>query len=175
MEEGQTVQAPASLSVTLAETVSPSARTTIADSGDTAKIDSAVAGVLSELKRYRGYHRRWDGYFAEPFRPEVLDRALYIVLVARQIFVREQIVPSLMTTGPASDGSMDVEIRESKKTLFYTIYPDTWGIDVTAIIEGEAPIRRTIRFEEMALARWLDWLVCKRNLPQDVEANRSHP
>jgi hypothetical protein len=156
-----------------AERVAESAIPTIDDSANTAKIESAVMGAFSELKRYEAYGRRWDGYFAEPFEQVVLERATEILRMARDVLVKEQFVPSLVTTGPASDGSVDIEIRDSKKKLFYTIYPET-VIEVTAIKEGAAPVRRMFSFENMALARWLDWLAGKGNIPEEMEDNRLH-
>jgi hypothetical protein len=174
-EEGQQVgRNPPPPSINVAEKVSELAIAAINDSSDTAKIESAVMGALSELKRYEAYGRRWDGYFAEPFEQVVLERATEILRIARDVLVKEQFVPSLVTTGPASDGSVDIEIRDSKKRLFYTIYPET-GIEVTAISEGKEPVRRIVPFENMALARWLDWLAGKGNIPEEMEGNRLHP
>jgi hypothetical protein len=173
-EAPQVVGNPPSPSINIAETVSESVTETIDDSGDTAKIESAVMGALSELKRYEAYGRRWDGYFAEPFEQVVLERATEILRIARDVLVKEQFVPSLITTGPASDGSVDIEIRDSKKKLYYTIYPET-VIEVTAIKEGAAPVRRMLSLENMALARWLDWLVGKGNIPEEMEDHRPHP
>jgi hypothetical protein len=164
--------APASINVP--DTVSESVAGTIDDSSDTAKIESAVMEALTELKRYGAYGRRWDGYFAEPFEQVVLERATEILRIAWDVLVKEQFVPTLITTGPASDGSVDIEFRDAKKTLFYTIYPET-GIEVTAIREGVPPVRRMLTFEKMALARWLDWLAGKENLPDEMENNRPHP
>jgi hypothetical protein len=163
---------PASFSVP--DTGSESVAGTIDDSSDTAKIESAVMGAFSELKRYGAYGRRWDGYFAEPFEHVVLERATEILRIAWDVLVKEQFVPTLITTGPASDGSVDIELRDAKKTLFYTIYPET-GIEVTEIREGVAPVRRMLTFEKMALARWLDWLAGKENLLDEMENNRPHP
>jgi len=140
------------------------------DSAELAKIDSAFASAVGELKRYFAYRPRWDGYFAQPFEPEVLTRAFRILSMARRFLSREEIVPSLMTTGPASDGSLDVEIRGRNRTLFYTLYPRV-DVEITALEEGAAPIRRTVPFEEMALARGLDWLAGKGNLPSEMEDN----
>lgn len=160
-------------SICVPDTVSESVVETIDDSSDTAKIESAVIGAFTELKRYGAYGRRWDGYFAEPFEQGVLERANEILRIAWDVLVKEQFVPTLITTGPASDGSVDIEFRDAKKTLFYTIYPET-GIEVTAIREGVAPVRRMLTFEKMALAQWLDWLAGKENLLDEIENNRPH-
>ena len=146
---------------------------TINDSGDTAKIDSAIMAAFGELKRYEAYGPRWDGYSAEPFDEIVLERAAEILRIIRNVLVKEQFVPSLLTTGPASDGSVDIEIRDSKKKLFYTVYPETM-IEITAIREGATPVRRMLGFENMALARWLDWLAGKGNIPEDMDDNRPY-
>jgi hypothetical protein len=160
-------------SISVPDTVSESVPGSIDDSSDTAKIESAVMGAFTELKRYGAYGRRWDGYFAEPFEHVVLERATEILRIAWDVLVKEQFVPTLITTGPASDGSVDIEFRDAKKTLFYTIFPEA-EIEVTAIREGVAPVRRMLTFEKMALARWLDWLAGKENLLDEMENNRTH-
>jgi hypothetical protein len=155
------------------EKVSESAVPTIHDSADTAQIESAIAEALAEIDRYEGYGRRWDGYFAEPFDEVVLEQARRIVLLARDMLIKEQIVPSLLTTGPASDGSLDIEIRRATKTLFYTVYPEA-DIEISANDQGKQPTRRIVPFESMAMAQWLGWLAGKENLPLEMENNRPH-
>jgi hypothetical protein len=145
----------------------------VTGSAETAQIDSTYAETISELNRYAEYPARWDGYRAEPFDPEVLMRARAILRMAKRTLIKEQIIPALMTTGPASDGSVDVEIRESRRTLFYTIYPDV-DVEVAAIAEGAAPIKGKIPFNETALAQWLDWVVGKVDLSKIVADHRLH-
>ncbi len=142
-------------------------------SAETAQIDSAYAEAMAELNRYAHYPARWDGYRAEPFKREVLTYARIILWMAKRTLIKEQIVPALMTTGPASDGSLDIEIRESHRTLFYTIYPDV-DVEVAAITEGAAPVKGKIPFNETALAQWFDWVVGKVHLPKILDNNQQH-
>jgi hypothetical protein len=167
------VENPPSSSINVVDEASELEIATINDSGDTAKIESVVMAAFGELKRYEAYGPRWDGYSAEPFDQVVLERAARILRIVRNALVKEQFVPSLLTTGPASDGSVDIEIRDSKKKLFYTVYPET-TIEITAIREGAAPVRRMLGFENMALARWLDWLAGKGNIPEEMDDNRPY-
>lgn len=134
----------------------------VTGSAETAQIDSAYAETIAELNRYANYPDRWDGYRAKRFDPEVLSRAHTMLRITRRLLIKEQIIPSLLTTGPASDGSVDVEIRQPRRTLFYTINLD--DVEVVAIAEGAAPIKRKIPFDEIALAQWLDWVVGKADL-----------
>jgi hypothetical protein len=172
-EQQPVVENPLSSSINVVDEASELEIATINDSGDTAKIESAVMAAFGELKRYEAYGPRWDGYSAEPFDQVVLERAAGILRIVRNALVKEQFVPSLLTTGPASDGSVDIEIRDSKKKLFYTVYPET-TIEITAIREGAAPVRRMLGFENMALARWLDWLAGKGNIPEEMDDNRPY-
>jgi hypothetical protein len=172
-EQQPVVENPPSSSINVVDEASELEIATINDSGDTAKIESAVMAAFGELKRYEAYGPRWDGYSAEPFDQVVLERAAGILRIVRNALVKEQFVPSLLTTGPASDGSVDIEIRDSKKKLFYTVYPEI-TIEITAIREGAAPVRRMFGFENMALARWLDWLAGKGNIPEEMDDNRPH-
>lgn len=172
-EQQPVVKNPPSSSINVVDEASELEIATINDSGDTAKIESAVMAAFGELKRYEAYGPRWDGYYAEPFDQVVLEHATEILRIIRNVLVKEQFVPSLLTTGPASDGSVDIEIRDSKKKLFYTVYPEPM-IEITAIREGAAPVRRMLGCENMALARWLDWLAGKGNIPEEMDDNRPY-
>jgi hypothetical protein len=172
-EQQPVVENPPSSSINVVDEASELEIATINGSGDTAKIESAVMAAFGELKRYEAYGPRWDGYSGEPFDQVVLERAAEILRIVRNVLVKEQFVPSLLTTGPASDGSVDIEIRDSKKKLFYTVYPETM-VEITAIREGAAPVRRMLGFENMALARWLDWLAGKGNIPEAMDDNRPY-
>ena len=89
----------------------------------------------------------------------------------KSVFIRDRFVPELVTTGPASDGSIDVEIRSGSRTLFYTIYPNE--VRITTI--GASTSQEAVPLEEMDLARWLDWLVGKADLPDPMENPGRHP
>jgi hypothetical protein len=151
----------------------PPALALIKGSADTAQIDSAYAEALVELNRYADYPARWDGYRAKPFDHGVLARAKAILAITKQELIKEQTVPRLLTTGPASDGSLDIEIREGSRTLFYTIYSEV-DIEVVAIIEGTTPAKRKIPFDETALAQWVDWVVGKMDISKILADNSHH-
>jgi hypothetical protein len=68
---------------------------------------------------------------------------------------------------------VDIEIRGSHRTLFYTIYPHV-DVEVAAITAGAAPVKEKIPFNETALAQWLDWVVGKVNSPKILDNNPQH-
>jgi hypothetical protein len=126
-----------------------------------------VDRCVSEVSRYATYTRGWDGYQADAFQGNVLNAAIDI-LRSVEVYLKEiQTSPDLMTTGPASDGSLDIELRVAPKTLFFTIYPDS-ELHVTAI-DQEQTIERSVRREESSLARWLAWLVGAPTLQVHME------
>jgi hypothetical protein len=117
-----------------------------------------VHRCVSEVVRYSTFAKGWDGYQADAFEDEVLYAAIDI-LSSLEMYLKEiQTSPDLMTTGPASDGSLDVELRVAPRTLFFTIYPDSELVHVTAI-EQELTIEGAVPREESSLVRWLAWLV----------------
>src|SRR4051794_8479708 len=67
-------------------------------------IRSSFEGAQKELSRYQLFNSRWDGYSAEPFEANVLQGAASILSFSEAVFLDAGIVPTLVTTGPASDG-----------------------------------------------------------------------
>jgi hypothetical protein len=63
-----------------------------------------------------------------------------------------------------------IDVQKFSRTLFYTLYPNV-DVEITAIEEGATPIRRTVPFEEMALAGWLGWLAGKGDLSHNVDSH----
>jgi len=143
------------------------------DSGESAQIDSAFMNAAGEIGRYFSYEPRWDGYFAKQFDSNVLIAGLRILDGVRRYLRTEEVVPTLLTTCPASDGSIDVEVRTEHRTLFCTIYSDV-DVEVAAIAKSVAPLKGKIPLDETALVEWLDWLVGKTDLPKTVDNHRLH-
>lgn len=129
-----------------------------------ANTQSLFAEVASELDRYENFSASWDGYRAPPFRDEVLNAARWILAFSHMIFTRNGFDLDMLTTGPASDGSVDIEFRLRDKELFFTVYPDEEFVRVAAFADGGVR-EEVLSFGTMAVERWLDWLTS----PNDIQ------
>jgi hypothetical protein len=139
-----------------------------------AAIESVFESALGEVDRFERFSRGWDGYRAMPFSEDVLARARWLVLESYTHLSAMGAVPDLLTAGPASDGSVDVEFRFDRKRLFFTIYPEDDQVSVTAFEDGEA-IEEIVPFGEAALARWLNWIAPSQFVPLYVASYFLHP
>ena len=126
-------------------------------SATVAGIARATGILLGDLARYSTYSARWDGYDAEPFERALIRRAQSLALEIAVRLLREAIAPDLFTSGPAPDGSIDIELRRGRRRLFFIIYPMDQGSEVRALEQGEP--RRVEPLGAGAVERWLSWLV----------------
>ena len=129
-----------------------------------ARIQSAFKSAEKELVRYEGYLPRWDGYHAEQFSLDVLGRAAAILVYSQGEFLSAGVIPALVTTGPAPDGSVDVELQVANKRLLMTLYPDQEQMTFSSfeheeVREHDAPIG------EQTVGDWIAWL----NQPSSVQ------
>jgi hypothetical protein len=104
-----------------------------------AQIDSFEQAALSALLRYARLPTGWDGYSAEKFSGSALANARQIVTRAAAYFRHIQIVPTDLSTGPASDGSVDVEIQLASRRLLFIVYPGANELTVYEETPGGAP------------------------------------
>jgi hypothetical protein len=132
-----------------------------------ARIRSSFAAANRELERYALYPARWDGYRANPFADDVLKNATGILEYAQKVFEGTGIMPELVTTGPASDGSVDVEFRVGSRRLMMTLYPreNVVRIDHGGGRNDEAPLGGP------TLERWIGWVHGSSALPADLATN----
>jgi|SRR6185437_14531493 len=137
------------------------------------RIRSAFESAERELSRYKGYPARWDGYDAEPFTAEILDDAAKILRYSEAAFLDTGVTPSLVTTGPASDGSLDVEMRVGDRRVLMTLYPGEDNLRLSWFQANEsrdevAPLGTEI------VGRWLAWLHHSTLLPLGLDPNPVH-
>lgn len=117
----------------------------------------AWSEVVGELGRYRQYDWRWDGYDAQPFSESVLRRARELSLDIVKRLVTSGTIVDLFTTGPASDGSIDIELRRAGKRLFFTLYPSDQESEIVSSEGGELAHVEPLGAE--TVERRLQWLV----------------
>jgi hypothetical protein len=133
-------------------------------------LQSAFDGASRELDRYGSYSINWDGYRAMPFDPALLERIRGLLQYAYLRFLESSLAPDLVTTGPASDGSIDLEIVASGRRLMLTAYADEDAIQAVGT-ETNAHNAKPQDLGTGNLDEWLRWLDC--TLDRGAQVDRS--
>jgi hypothetical protein len=88
------------------------------------KIHDLVKSALEEIVEYSSLEENWDGYKAKSFKAETISLTTEALLEIKNNLLVENLVPEEITPGPASDGSIALEILYGTKNLIITILPD---------------------------------------------------
>jgi hypothetical protein len=115
------------------------------------------ASALSELDRYGRYARGWDAYRAEPFAAELLRFARNFIELAATFLEYARAKPTAIVTGPASDGSIDIEIQLESRRLILTFYSNSAEVPVYRV-DRDYETFETIPFKVAALVNELSWV-----------------
>jgi hypothetical protein len=137
------------------------------------RIRSAFESAQKELTRYDRYPPRWDGYRAEPFDKGLLREVASILTFSEASFLSAGITPNLLTTGPASDGSLDVEIQVRDRHVVMTLYPREPLIRVHSSHAKDTQ-EHLVALGTQALEDWLSWLPRSSAVPSSVDSHQSH-
>lgn len=131
-----------------------------------APISSAASRVLTlrnraetGLRRYQRFSYGWDGYFGEEFSGNLIQSAINLVYIASAHFIEADSAPDEITPGPASDGSIDIEIAHSRKRIIFTLYPDTDKVNIYKERDDDPIEEYPLPAKEIDLAAELSWLV----------------
>lgn len=132
--------------------------------------------ALNEIREYETLDRGWDGYDACPFDPLVLERANRIVNIVKKLSDESGVVLNLLEPGPASDGSVDVELRKDKKSLIITIYPEENELVIYFEDEGTEK-EETGTFKNRFIYRWLHRFFSEDGVPftHDIAGSYTQP
>lgn len=122
-----------------------------------ARIRSTFESAHRELRRVQQYAPQWDGYWAEPFSQEVLCNVAMILEHSEGIFLGTGVLPEFVTTGPASDGSIDVEIQVEDKRVLMTLYPQEEHLRLSSF-DAEGAHETSVPLRTKNLEEWLSWL-----------------
>jgi hypothetical protein len=90
-----------------------------------AALDRMETAAIAEIALYEQLAPGWDGYGADAFSRLVLDAAILFVRAGARMIATAGVEGAEIHTGPAGDGSIDVELRTRSKRLILTIYPGT--------------------------------------------------
>jgi len=139
------------------------------------RAEAMARAADDDLLRYTTFDAGWDGYDGLTFRVETIAIARGIIQATVQALVRCGLAPSEITPGPASDGSVDVEIVVNNRTLIFTLdRGDTTKVRVYAST-GDQVTEREETLEDGGLDRWLGWLTRKNGIPPAVGASPRYP
>jgi hypothetical protein len=144
------------------------------DSVTDVQIRSAFDEAQKEVRRYQKYRDRWDGYDAQPFPPEVLGSVAAVLELSQNAFLAASTLPTMVTTGPASDGSIDVEFRVGDRRIIMTLYAGEDHIRLLSFDAGKAD-EHSEPLRNRTLAKWLGWLHGTPGVSDRVGADQVHP
>lgn len=139
-----------------------------------ARIRSAFEGAQRELGRYEAYSARWDGYRAQPFSSDVLNSATQILGYSQCLFLNAGVIPEMVTTGPASDGSVDVELRVADRRVLITLYPEDQQVRLSTF-DAEEAHEHVAPLGRQTLEEWFAWLHHSKPLPSGMDQDPAHP
>lgn len=124
-----------------------------------ANATSVVSAAVDDLERYSRFLSGWDGYDGEPIAPVAIRMAQVILNALRSggaMSILTDIIP-----GPASDGSLDLELRATQRRLTITIYPGTEpdSVELRTFRSSGAEVEEKHDVEQDALVADLRWVL----------------
>ena len=123
--------------------------------------------AVAELQEYVRFDAGWDGYRGERFAPTLVARAAAFVRDATEFLEHRAISPTEITPGPASDGTVDIEIVVAGRQLVMTFDPDTAMVRAYAS-SGNQDAEQTIQLDGSPLERHLRWLAGEEGFPRGL-------
>jgi hypothetical protein len=131
---------------------------------DVASVPLARA-AQEELLRYLDFGPGWDGYDGCTFSPNVIHAASEILRLTLLVLAPSELCPDEITTGPASDGTVDVEIVRGQRRLIFVLDPDRpQSMTVYAEDRGKKLTEREESLGQRVVS-WLSWLAALGELP----------
>lgn len=119
-----------------------------------ARVSAAAELAIYDLARYANFHRGWDGYDAEVFQSQTVQRAVDLVRALSDSFLRAQTEPSEITPGPIADGRIDVEAACDGRRLIVTV--EAGSSDVEIFFDDRGSTHEELaRWNADDLARWI--------------------
>lgn len=111
--------------------------------------------AISELNSYLEFEVGWDGYDGVPFDESDVARAIEIVSISLGAMRRSERVLDRIVPGPASDGSLDLELVFENGSLIFTIQPhDSHRLHVY-FSKGETEEELDSRFTPAGVETWV--------------------
>lgn len=107
------------------------------DSTEDAIIENLKITAKNELNEYGNLTKGWDGYYGTEFDESLIEFSIVAVEYISRLLIANNLKPKEITPGPASDGSIDIEITFVHDFIIFTFYPDSEFFSVYLESEGE--------------------------------------
>lgn len=121
------------------------------DADDNSSEFAQLDRTINEIERYE---KGWDGYNGSQFDFETIKRVKQILSVIQKYYASIGSLPDEICPGPASDGSVDIEISHENRHFIFTIYPDERQINYYYQY-GDDKRDGEISFSKPDLANWI--------------------
>lgn len=122
--------------------------------------DKILESAKNDLKAYYELPQGWDGYGANPLNRNNIEAIESILSMVAKHFENEKVAPSEITPGPASDGSVDIEIVFGDKTLIFSAHND--GKVLGVYLEDRNTSKEIeAAFDSTSVETQLHWLYSK--------------
>lgn len=148
----------------------------VAQTSRAALLARQLQSVTQDLERYSRYPRGWDGYGATCFDQDLIESVARHAARLRTAFASADVVPDLFDSGPASDGSIDIEMRLQDRMALLTFFPGPnhriRAFGQRASGEKEEYVTPVDSFP---LGTWAAWLTGESMLPDAKEKPRPNP
>jgi len=120
-------------------------------------LNNLIDSTRKEIAEYATYEKGWDGYDGKVFTPEVLEQAYKSLETIESFFRDSGAVPNELFSGPASDGSIDIEIEYNNKLIVIThYYAPAYE---KAFVETEVKMPGRSKFQKIDMKEGLRWLI----------------
>lgn len=93
-----------------------------------AAIDEIAEEAINELAEYETLPYGWDGYGGSTFEPALVSVAQLLVIYISDNLKSRATVPSEITPGPISDGSINIEVSTDHTYAIITLLPNLEAI-----------------------------------------------
>ncbi|MBI4677401.1 MAG: hypothetical protein HY748_07440 [Elusimicrobia bacterium] len=128
-------------------------------------VSTAASSVLTmrhraetDLNRYQQFAFGWDGYFGETFGPILIQSAKQLICAVSDYFIGIDTVPQEILPGPASDGSVDIEISCRGRRIIFTLYPNSDKVNIYKERDEKPVEEYLVPGEDLNLEAELSWL-----------------
>ncbi len=147
-------EAPISKPVSISEPIQYETAVNDDNSSELAQLDRTINETIHQLERYLNFEKGWDGYNGSQFDFETIKRSKQILSVIQKYYASIGSLPDEICPGPASDGSVDIEISHENRHFIFTIYPDERQINYYYQY-GDDKRDGEISFSKPDLANWI--------------------
>lgn len=124
-----------------------------------ASLEGLASAAKADLRRYATFPEGWDGYRGRRFSRRLIKTAQGVVDLALSYFDVAGVLPEEITPGPASDGSVDIEIATESRRVVLTLYPELQKIEIYRSSSQGRETLEPAKFGKAPVVREFDWLI----------------